>query len=145
MEELNERYIAQAKYIVENQGLTGLLGMKFVSMKKGNMVGEITLDQRHMNFRQGAHGGTLFALADTICGFAVNSLGRKCTTVNSTIEYLRPVIGCKKIICYAKTVKVGKTLAWAECDIKNENDVLLSQAKVVYYLLDPIEELVEEK
>lgn len=139
MQEIHNEYLEKANQYVEKEGLTSLLGMRLTYLQPGEAVGEIDLEEKHMNFHRGAHGGTLFALADTVCGFSIFSLGRSCTTVNGSIEYMRAVTNCKKIICSAKTVKYGKTLAWVECEIKNELDTLLCTAKFVYYLLEEIE------
>lgn len=144
MEELSKKYIERAKNLIENEGLTGVLDMKMNYIIPGEACLEITLNEKHMNYHRGAHGGTLFSLADTTCGFAVSSLGRSCTTVNSSIEYMRPVIGCDKIICTGKTVKFGKSLAWVECDIKNEKDVLLCKAKFVYFLLESLDQYMND-
>lgn len=139
MEEFNKEYLDSANQLVGSVGLTSVLGMEFISITKGEAVAKIDLDERHMNFRRGAHGGTLFALCDTTGGFAVATLGKLCTTVNSSIEYMRPVIGCDTIFCSAKVVKYGKTLSWVDCEIKNEEDVVLCTAKLVYYLLEDVE------
>ena len=136
--ELSRNYIERATSLTAECGLSGLLGMKLVSLKPGEIVSEMPLTENHMNYHRGAHGGALFALADTTGGFAASSLGRSCTTVNSTIDYMRPVIGYDKVICTAKTVKYGNTLAWVNCDITSEDGKLFCSAKFVYFLLDEL-------
>ena len=52
---------------------------------------EVTIDQRHLNYYGGTHGGLIAALADTVCFFPKPLIpsGLKVTTVDLNISYVR--------------------------------------------------------
>ena len=64
-------------------------------------------------------GQTLITGADTamVIALAAASVGFKpCTTVDLTINYMRPITGADAILS-AKVMKLGKSLAFCTCDI----------------------------
>lgn len=138
MKQISEEYRARAQKLIKNVGLCADLKMKLTSLRPGDMIGEIDLKQKHLNFHGNAHGGTIFALADTISGYAVSSLGRNCTTINANINYLRAFHEKDKIICHAKVTKIGQTCAWVRAELQNEDGVLCGTADYVYYLLEEL-------
>ncbi|MBQ0064410.1 MAG: PaaI family thioesterase [Firmicutes bacterium] len=133
---INEQLKKKAMEIMNMEGLISTLDMQLTSLALGDAVGEITIEDKHKNLHGGVHGGTIFALADTIAGFAVFTYGKSCYTVNSSIEYMRSTLKSEKIICHAHTTKYGKTIAWVECEILDEKGRVLGSTKSTYYLLD---------
>ena len=47
----------------------------------------MTIDDRHLNFNGGCHGGALFALADSAFGLASNSHGPVAVGIDAHITY----------------------------------------------------------
>lgn len=60
------------------------------------------VDERHLNFHGGGHGGSLFLLADTAFAYACNSRGGKTVGVNCSIAYLAPTQAGDVLIAVAE-------------------------------------------
>lgn len=77
------------------------------------------------------HGGYIFGLADTAAGILANSLLEDCVTMNSTIDFLRP-IRCEKVICEAKCIKKGRLISVFDVYIYDENRKALVHSNITY-------------
>ena len=110
-------------------GYTSYSGIKVTSIKEGYAEGEIEIEEQHLNPRGTIHGGLLYVLTDTIGGLAtrtVNGMNAFVpSTASSSISYLKPTIGTKKLIAKANVIKFGKRLSVVQTDVYDENDVHL--------------------
>ena len=123
----------------EQNGFINQIGFVVTDVKDGYAKGEIALTEMHGNPIGSVHGGVLFSLADTVGGVAATTAGSFCATVNGSINYLNPAIGCKKLIGEARAVKIGRRLAVIEVTITDETERILVCATMTYqYLGDKI-------
>ena len=95
------------------------------------------LKKEFMNFAGVLHGGVTATLADVAVGQALVKRGRKCTTVELKINYLRPVTG-RKVIARSHLLRIGKSLCTARVDVFDDANNLAAVALVTYMLLDPV-------
>ena len=82
-----------------------------------------------------AHGGLIFGLGDTAMGILSRSSGRKAVTLNSTINYLRPVVG-KILRAEAEMIKDGKKTCLLRCNFYDENNKLTATMDGNYCYID---------
>ncbi|MCI6737625.1 MAG: PaaI family thioesterase [Intestinibacter sp.] len=118
-----------------SEGFTMVNGIKITKVSEGYAEGEIEITDNHLNMSKGIHGGCIFSLADSVAGSAVWSRGKKATTSNSNISFLRPTFGVKKLIAKAKEVKYGKNLLVYDVDVEDEKNRLIARATVTYFNL----------
>lgn len=73
----------------------------------------VTVDQRHLNYFGGAHGGLLATLADTVCFFPRPFLpsGTRVTTVNLNLNYLRAVAVGTTLVARSEVLHLGRSTA----------------------------------
>lgn len=122
-------------YKYQDVGFTKHCGIRLVEMKEGYAKGEIELKPIHMNPIGSIHGGAVFALADTIGGFAACTVARRCTTVSSNINYINPTINLTKLIAEATVIKAGKRMITVEIVIEDQNEKMFSKAVMTYFRL----------
>jgi acyl-CoA thioesterase len=81
-----------ASDLAESIPLLKTLGIRLVESEAIHAVMEVQVDERHLNYLGGAHGGLLATLADTVCFFPARLLpsGVKVTTSNLNLNYIRP-------------------------------------------------------
>lgn len=86
------------------------LGITLREIGPRHAVMGTTVDQRHLNYFGGAHGGLLATLADTVCFFPAPLLpaGRKVTTVNLNLNYVRAVACGEELLARAEIVHLGR-------------------------------------
>jgi acyl-CoA thioesterase len=73
----------------EDQASAGL-GMAIARIAPGECDMTMAIETRMVNGHGIAHGGFIFALADSAFAFACNSFNRRAVAQSNTITYLRP-------------------------------------------------------
>ena len=97
------------------------LGMKVVRLGGGEATLSMEVNRRFHNPMGTLHGGIMTDLADACMGLATISTlheGETFTTLELKMNLLRPV-NRGKIICEAKVLHRGRTIALAEAAVKN--------------------------
>lgn len=86
-------------------------------------------------------GQALMALADTAMVIAVSAASggfRPMTTVGQTISFMRPIANAD-VIAEAKVLRLGKTLAFGEIDLRaGDRDDLAAHVTTTYAILGPV-------
>ena len=107
-----------------------LLGFVLRSREPGHAVFEMEVDERHHNPMGTLHGGVYCDLADAAMGYAYAATlgeGETFTTIELKINFLRAVRKAT-LTADARVVKAGSTLAYVECDVKDQNGALVAKA-----------------
>ena len=111
------------------------LGLRVVRRHRDGVTIECALRKELLNFSGVLHGGVTATLADVAVGQALTKQGRKSTTVEIKINYLRPVTG-RKVTARSYLLRTGKTLCTARVDVFDDRKNLAAVALVTYMLLD---------
>lgn len=123
------------------------LGCKNIGIRDGAYIVELDLDERHMSIADRAHGGVLFSLLDTALGRAIiHHLpeGRGCATVEMKVNYFRP-IQRGRIQARASMKELTRSLAYAEGEIRNQEDKVLARATGTFFLTDTVRQQDRER
>jgi len=86
----SRRARAVAEAMIGKCGLSQALGMKIVDAGPAYAVVEMKLEDRHLNGFSIAHGGAVFALADTAFAHACNSDNVVTVAQQCQINFLQP-------------------------------------------------------
>lgn len=114
-----------------------LLRLRVVRVYQDGLTMELDVTPQIMNMLGTLHGGATATLIDAAAGVAViGHYGgqRATTTVEMKVNYLRPVTG-GKVRARARFLKLGKTLAVINCDVKDEHGHLIATGLLTYMLL----------
>ena len=111
------------------------LGIELISLKEGYAKGKIKLKDKHLNPYGSVHGGCLYSLADTICGFAACSFGCYASTISGTMNFIKPAMNTKNIYCTATKIRQGKTVAFYNAEITNDDGEILETGSFSFYIL----------
>lgn len=119
----------------KNDKFIDLLGIKIVDIDEGYCRGEMVIESKHLNPMGTVHGGCLYALADTIGGFASSTLGMANPTLSGNMYFLRPTLGVNKLICESRVIKNGKRIRVSEVTIYGDNGEEIARCLLEY--MDP--------
>jgi len=106
-------------------------GIEVVDASPGEVTVAMTVEEHHLNLQGLVHGGMLAILADTACGLSIRSAmepGRLHVTADLDIHFLAPAEP-GRLFGRGKAVKVGRSLAFAEASIEDDNGELLARAQ----------------
>jgi uncharacterized protein (TIGR00369 family) len=107
-----------------------LVGITPRLVEPGRAVFELEAGERHHNPLGTVHGGVYCDLADVAMGMAFAASlaeGETFTTVELKINFLRAV-RTGLLVAEARVVKAGRTIAYVECDVKDEQGQLVARA-----------------
>jgi len=117
------------KMMGESGGLDKALGTcKVVAGNPGSCTLSMVVDKAHTNGVGTLHGGFSAHIVDSVTTLALmtNEGGLPGVSVDMNLSYLKAAKLGEEIIIEAKTLKKGRTLAFLECEIKNQKgDVLV--------------------
>lgn len=90
--------------------LNATLGVRLTEIGARHAVMELTVDERHLNYYGGLHGGMIAALADTVCFFSAPLLpaGRQVTTVNLNVNFVRAAGLGDRLVARSEIVHLGR-------------------------------------
>jgi uncharacterized protein (TIGR00369 family) len=78
------------------------------------------------------HGGVLAALLDTAGDYAVAAqLGRGVPTIDLRVDFLKTA-GREPLVATARVVKLGRSVAIADAEVRNERDELVAVGRVLF-------------
>jgi uncharacterized protein (TIGR00369 family) len=121
---LSERWLSG-----NEAGIAQLIGFRLTSLDPDHALVEFEPGPQHANPMGTLHGGVLCDIADAAMGMAwIAGLaeGESFTTVEMKINFLRPVWG-GKLVAEGKVIRRGRTLGYAECEIRDEAGRLVAK------------------
>lgn len=86
------------------------LGIRVAEAGEGYPVLEMTLDDRHMNFLDGAHGGALFSLAEAAVRYAARQDSSPAGVLDSHLVLTAGAAEGDRFTAVVESVRVGRTL-----------------------------------
>jgi len=104
----------------------GLIGLSVTGAAAGEASGELMLAEKHLNPQNVAHGGVVYALADTVMGGALRSMlseEQSCATLEIKITYFRPAFD-GELICTASVDHCGKRFAHISARVEGGNKLI---------------------
>jgi len=121
-------------HAVKNTPYLKLLGIELVEITEEKAVMSLEMQEKLRQPYGLLHGGATASLIDTAMAFAViAAIGTedKATTVDLTVQYLRPHTE-GKIFCTAKVMRAGKRLIFLSAEVVNDKDKLIATALSTY-------------
>lgn len=125
--------------VLRGSNTSRLFGFDLQIAEPGRAVVRMRVRKRHRQVHGIVHGGVLAALADTTgalgCYLSLPR-GTHLATVEMKINYLEPVVGG---VLYAegKMLRLGKTFAVSECEIRDEKNRLVAKSLLTFALVRP--------
>ena len=137
-EERTRYYAALLERINSPEYFSSHIGVRVTRISDGEADGELLADEDNCNSMGIVHGGSLYTLADTVGGMAAFSRGYSCTTASATLNYLRPGLMGKKVLCHARAQKMGRTLSVIQVDITGEQGLPLAAGLFTFCAMAPV-------
>ena len=113
------------KKLVEEDGFFKHNNYEIVEATEENCILKANITNNSLNPYGIVHGGLIFGLGDTVMGMIASSCGRPAVTQNSTINYLKPA-KTNYVIAKGELIKQGKTTAYIQAKIYDENEKLIA-------------------
>lgn len=94
-----------------------LLGIEFGEYHEDGVTLRLPLQPHHLNGAGVVHGGVMLTLADAALGFGIaRATGRRCTTAEIKINYLRPVTE-GVLSARSRILRAGRKLVVARAEV----------------------------
>lgn len=115
------------------------MGVTVKSAEKGRVVLSIPPNPEFVGnpFIPAVHGGIVAALIDLAGGAALFAeLKFPTPTIDMRVDYLRPAIAGKRLDADARVKSLGKTVAFVDIDVTDEDGRLVSTGRCTYSVKD---------
>lgn len=86
------------------------VGVRLIEVSAGYAKAEMTIEDKHLNGLDMAHGGAIFTVADLAFAAACNSHGIDAVAVNISISYLKAARAGDRLTAEAREVSVSRKL-----------------------------------
>lgn len=112
------------------------IGMELLEAAAGHARARVRLQPQLENVYGGMHGGCAFTLADTLAGIAAGTYGDRVTTLDASINYMRPVMHTEYLYCTADVQRNGAKISVVRTELADDEGRLLIDGSFTYYHLD---------
>lgn len=86
------------------------LGAELISVSDTEIVVGLTVEDRHLNFLGGGHGGVIFSLADCAFSLASNSAGPRAVAIDTHMVFTAGVKSGDRLTATGTELSRGRTL-----------------------------------
>lgn len=113
------------------------LGIRLLEIGERHAVMTVTVDEKHLNYLGGAHGGLLATLIDTVCFFPQPLLpsGTTCTTTGLTVSYIRPAGPGDTLTARSELLHIGRKTASVAAQVTNQDGKLVAHGTVTLMIM----------
>ena len=106
--------------------------LKIVSAENGHCTAQFIVSEEHLNLGGTLHGGCTSTIIDCISTYAVMTQGTGApgVSVDLHVTFMKPALPGELVTVDAKTVRVGKRLAYLSVDLtKNEGKDIIAHGR----------------
>ena len=107
----------------------------FSDIRKGEAVGRLRVQEKHLNGFGICFGTFIFNLADMTCGIAFLTMGGFGPTVDGNISFIAGAKAGDVLVCRAKVQKYGKKVSFVEGHIYTEEGALVASTDFRFFHL----------
>jgi acyl-CoA thioesterase len=104
--------------------LSETLGFELLEDRPGYARVQAVVESKHCNLHGSAHGGFIFALADTALAVASNSRGYQALALAASIHFARTARVGDRLVVEARELSLGSRVASYEATIVGDADVI---------------------
>lgn len=136
MKESDQTLLEKLKDDIEsNNAFANLIGVELLEVSAGYARARMELTKQCGNIYGAMHGGCAFSLADTVAALAVVTYGDHVTTLNASVNYMKPVADTKYLYCNANVERHGRKVSVVKAELTNDKGELLINGSFTYYRL----------
>lgn len=133
---MTEEVKQQLIHRVKDNPFCQVMQMDVVEVDKGKLVMQVKISEKcHTNIYGYVHGGVFSGLADTACGVCCFTDGAKVITLDMNLSYIKNVRAGATVICRAEILQHGNKIMRTHCVITDENNVLLVDGALSFYII----------
>lgn len=97
--------------------------VELLCIENGKCSAKLQVKKDHVNMFGSLHGGFTASLLDNITAYALMSKRtHPGVSVDLNVSYLKGAVEGETVLIHANTVRVGKSLAYLECELRLEKD-----------------------
>ena len=138
MRKINPAYVASINQLVNRCPYFELLSMEIIAIDTGVSQLQIDISRKHLQPFGNVHGGVFASIIDAAAFWSVflevQDTSAGVTTVDLKLNYLAPAAE-GKLIAKGRRIKIGRTLAYAEAEVRNEQGKLLTHGTSTLMIL----------
>lgn len=122
--------------IITQNAYASHLGIELMELDPGYAKARMRYSIELVNPYGSVHGGVLYSLADIIAGLAACTYGNYSSTIDGTMNFVRPAMNTGYIYCEAFEVRQGRRVSVYRVELRNDEGLLLDTGSFSFYMLE---------
>lgn len=102
-------------------GYAASLGVELVSVDGTKLIVALDVEDRHLNFLGGGHGGMVFSLADCAFSLASNSAGPTAVAIDTHMVFTAAARSGDRLTATARELSRGRTLGTYHVEVTRQD------------------------
>ena len=115
------------------------LGVKIISIEKGNAAVSLKIEHEHTNVYGIAHGGVIMSLCDMAVGAVCLSVKKKVVTLDFNINIMKSVPEGETALVKSTILHDGRSTIVAEASVFNGKNQLCAKARASLFVVGHID------
>jgi acyl-CoA thioesterase len=122
---------------VDKDRFAETVGVRLVEVSAGYAKAEMTIEDRHLNGLDMAHGGAIFTVADLAFAAACNSHGIDAVAVSVSVSFLKAAATGDRLTAEAREVSVSRKLGTYLMTVTNDRGETVASMQGVAFRKTP--------
>jgi acyl-CoA thioesterase len=118
-----------AYHLMQKDLFSQWLGIEIIEMQEGYSKIKMTIRKEMINGFDIVHGGIAFSLADSAFAFACNSRNNLSVALDTSINFLKPVLVGDELVAIATEIHNGKSTGLYQVTITNQRNHVVAVFK----------------
>ncbi len=128
--------LSMEEVLDRDRGILEHFGMQVLTLGAGTCELQATVKPELINAAGFAHGGLMFAVADSACAYATGSLGARGATISSGFNFCKAARAGMTIHCVAEVISRSRRLVTLGARLSDASDQqLLAHGTFTFMLL----------
>lgn len=132
---IEERFQPFIKRAVDSDPFFRFMNYELIEFWQGHAKFRFFIEtDKYANSRSVAHGGALAAFSETVMEWACRSYGRKVVTLETKLNYMRPIAVGTAVYGSGIVIHAGKQTMVAECEFRDEKGQLAVKGQASFFV-----------
>ncbi len=110
-------------------------GTSLMYLGEGIAALKMTCKHEYANHMGSIHGAIVSGLLDNAMGYSIETLNKRCVTLEMNINYISPVMEGTEVFVEGQVIYAGKKTVVAESALFNNEGILAAKARGTFFVL----------
>lgn len=134
--DMDERQRAKITETLVQNEYVKYLGLELLELGQGYAKARMPYSDKLVNPYGSVHGGVLYSFADIVAGTAACTYGNYSSTIDGSMNFVRPAMNTRYVTCEAFEVRQGRQVSVYRAELFNDDGLLMETGTFTFYMME---------